>query len=137
MAINWTDELSTGVLLIDRQHQEIFKRYNTYLDACKKGAGRNDLAELIDFLVKYVADHFSHEEQVMKQYKYPDLDTHIEEHKKLTNMVHGFKDRLATDGPSLGAMVEVNRSLLDWLVDHIKKSDLELGSFLNQKWGMF
>lgn len=137
MAIEWNDSLSIGVGNIDQQHREIFRRYNDFLAACKSGKGRDGLLELIDFLVGYVVEHFAHEEKFMREFSYPDAQAHEQQHRDFTRIVVGYKSRLATEGPSLSLTAEINRALLDWLVDHIKKTDMELGSYLNQKWGLF
>jgi hemerythrin len=137
MTLQWSDELSINIGQIDEQHKEIFKRYNLFLSACKSGAGRGALLELISFLSGYVADHFDHEEKLMNEYNYPDRSTHKKEHSELAGLVHTFKVKLETEGPTLSLVAEINRFLLDWLVDHIRKRDMELGAYLNQKWGLF
>lgn len=43
MAIEWTDELATGVNKIDNQHKELFKRINNLLDACNQGKGKDEV----------------------------------------------------------------------------------------------
>jgi len=37
MAIEWTNDLATGVSEIDYQHKELFRRINSLLDACREG----------------------------------------------------------------------------------------------------
>ena len=137
MSLQWTNELSVNVGEIDDQHQEIFRRYNAFLTACKNAAGREKIPELVDFLVDYVASHFAHEEKMMVQYNYPAKDEHMGEHLKFRNIVHASKERLNEEGPALSLVTEINQTLFNWLVKHIKKTDTEFGAFLNNKWGLF
>lgn len=137
MAIEWTNDLSVNVGNIDKQHQEIFVRYDGFLDACRNGKGREIVLELLDFLTSYVDEHFDHEEKFMKEYNYPDTETHVKEHRDLVQTVQKFRARLTLQGATISLIAEINKTLLDWLVDHIKRSDMELGSFLNKKWGLF
>jgi len=133
MAIEWSEELAIGVDPIDKQHQEIFSKYNSFRNACKAGKGREILAEMLEFLGQYVESHFHMEEKLMDQFNYPDKQAHIKEHQDLTQSVYSFQKQLATQGTSISLLAGFNRSLLDWLVDHIKKSDMKMGSFVNQK----
>lgn len=136
MAIEWTEELATGVEAVDRQHREIFSRYNQFLGACKAGRGRDALLDILGFLAGYVEEHFAREEQLMRESGYPDMQEHVSEHRALRTMVKGLQAQLAEQGPTISLLTEANRRLLDWLVDHIKRSDRALGGFVNQQWGL-
>ncbi|MDT8444463.1 MAG: bacteriohemerythrin [Desulfuromonadales bacterium] len=137
MALQWTEDLAVGVGRIDAQHQEIFSKYNEFLDSCKSGQGRTSLLGLLDFLVDYVDEHFSHEEQLMAEYDYPDREQHIAMHRELTGIVLALRGRFIDEGPSLSMITELNRTIFEWLVTHIRKTDVELGNYLNRKWGLF
>lgn len=137
MAFQWTEELATGVEIVDRQHKEIFSRYNTYLAACRNGTGRAKLLELLDFLTSYVEEHFAEEESLMTENDYPDRDSHVGQHRQLTETVRTFRDQVNRQGVSVSDVTEINQMLFNWLLKHIKKSDAELGSYLNQRWGLF
>jgi hemerythrin len=136
MAFEWSEELATGVDLVDQQHQEIFKRCNQFVGACKSGKGREALIETLNFLGSYVIDHFSLEETLMSEHHYPDLRQHREQHQYLTEAVRALHVQLSEHGPSISVLTETNQRLLDWLINHIKKSDRALGSFLQQQWGL-
>ena len=64
MAIEWTEDLATGVNKIDNQHKELFKRINNLLEACNQGRGKNEVEKVIKFLDDYVIIHFSEEENI-------------------------------------------------------------------------
>ncbi len=136
MTLQWTNDLSVNVGNIDRQHQEIFSRYNAFLDACRNGKKHEVLLELLDFLTSYVDEHFEHEETFMRAYKYPDMDAHIGEHQDLVQTVQKFRTRLALQGSSISLIAEINRALIDWLLDHIKQTDMAFGRFLNHVQGI-
>lgn len=137
MAFLWTEELSVGVGKIDQQHQEIFAKYDNFLSACKSGKGREEIFALLNFLGSYIKTHFAEEEQLMKEYSYPEMQKHLQQHQHLTEVIETFLKTFEEQGPSISLITEVNYSLRDWLVVHIKKVDMEFGSFLNQKWGLF
>lgn len=59
MSLVWTESLAVGHGLIDVQHRELFQRYNSLLQACKEGHGREELEPALDFLAEYVTKHFA------------------------------------------------------------------------------
>jgi hemerythrin len=52
MHIPWNNNLLTGHDLIDRQHQELFRRINALLDAAQNGKGQEAVIDAINFMVK-------------------------------------------------------------------------------------
>ena len=130
MTLEWTEDLSVGVDRIDRQHQEIFAKYDEFRNACKTGKGQASLTGMLDFLERYVQDHFRMEEDLMAQYDYPGKEAHIREHRALSDKVNAFQRQLSAQGPSINLLAGFNRSFLDWLVDHIKTVDMEMGRFV-------
>ena len=71
MAIEWSDNLSTGVAEIDNQHKELFRRINDLFDACNQGKGKSEVAGVMEFLESYVVEHFGKEENYMKNTAMP------------------------------------------------------------------
>ena len=76
-----TQDLLTGNELIDSEHRKIFDEVNALLDACSRGKGRENLSSLGEFLVEYVTKHFSDEEDLQKQSKYPEYTEHHKFHE--------------------------------------------------------
>ena len=130
MTIEWTEDLATGVDSIDEDHKEIFFRYSLFIEACKKGKGRERLTMLLQFLEEYVAGHFSREEQLMNSNNYPLMEGHLEQHHHFARTIQSINKQIEKEGPSISLVAAVNRKLLDWLMDHIKKTDRALGTFL-------
>ncbi|MEK6776135.1 MAG: bacteriohemerythrin [bacterium] len=130
MAIQWTEELGTGVDMIDNQHKELFKRINDLLDACGQGKGIEEVGKIIGFLEDYVVTHFSTEEKYMTQYDYPDQLTHKGQHRHFINNFSDLKKQFETDGAGVHIVILTNRVVVDWLNSHIRKVDKALGTFL-------
>lgn len=133
MTIQWTDELATGVSVIDDQHKQLFARINTLLEACSRGRGKEELGRVIQFLEDYVITHFSEEEMRMKQHAYPDYSSHRALHVKFIRNFKDLKEQFMTDGPAVDVVIKTNHIVVDWLTTHIKRVDKALGSFLKSK----
>ena len=133
MSLQWSEGLATGFSKIDEQHKELINRYNDLLKACKDGRGRQEVGEVLDFLGSYVVYHFDEEEKLMAETLYPETDLHIKQHKLLIEKVQELQKDISENGSSVSVLININTTLLNWLVAHIKEIDIQLGSFLQQK----
>ncbi len=130
MSVVWTPDLAIGVKAIDEQHKEIFRRVDGLLEACKAGKGKEAVGETLDFMEDYLLQHFTAEENIQLHYAYPDYYAHKKEHEGFIRDVGRLRKKFNKEGSSLMMAAEISRTLVDWLVKHIKKSDMELGKFL-------
>ncbi|TLM63044.1 MAG: bacteriohemerythrin [Deltaproteobacteria bacterium] len=133
MALTWTEDLTVGYGLIDAQHRELFARYNSLLQACRDGKGREAIEPVLDFLVEYVTVHFAEEERFMERYAFPERDEHIRQHRDLFRQVDEVRRELRERGASVAVTTSISHSLLNWLLRHVKQTDVKLGRFLAAK----
>jgi hemerythrin len=135
MAIEWTDDLATGVGEIDEQHKELFGRVNSLLDACKAGKGKEEVEKTLDFLSSYVLEHFGTEEQMMRKHEYPNFDEHKVQHEAFIADVAKLREELSQGGAGVALIIRTNAAVVDWLLKHIRKTDKLMGGFLKSKVG--
>ncbi len=127
MAIVWNEErMTTGVLEIDREHQELIRRFNQFHEAMIHGQGRDAAAKLLGFIVDYTESHFAHEEKCMNDLRCPAAAANLAAHNALRREVAGLKTRLKTGGLSIVDLVKIERTLGDWLQNHICAIDVKL-----------
>lgn len=129
----WTPDLAVGVPEIDKQHQEIFKAINDLLEACKQGKGKQTVGDVISFLGQYVVEHFGAEEKYMSELGFPGYAAHKEMHDQFIQSFTQLKEKFDKDGPGLNLVVQTNKIVVDWLQEHIRRKDKELGAFLQTK----
>jgi hemerythrin len=132
-SVQWTPDLAVGHELIDQQHQELFRRFGELLDACSQQKGQEKVIELLDFLDRYIKTHFSAEEALMVRYAYPDYPEHKEQHNYFVRKIDKLREDLQTAGPSASLVVSTNKTVLRWLIEHIRRTDSQLGSFLKTR----
>lgn len=130
MAKLWNDSFLVGVKEIDDQHKELVKRVEAFHDACNQKKANSEIKEIIDYLKKYVVFHFQAEERIQQNANYPDMPAHKEKHRQFLQSVDDFNKKLEQEGFSLTLFMKFNRELTDWLINHIKKEDKKLGSFI-------
>jgi hemerythrin len=131
MGIQWRDSLAIGVEKIDDQHKELLARFDNLLEACQAGKGISELGKLLIFLEEYVHTHFNDEEARQRLHRYPDYETHRQEHIYFIDQITKLRLETQKDGISTHNVVETNNMLLKWLLNHISKVDIKLGKFIN------
>jgi methyl-accepting chemotaxis protein len=132
-SLQWTNDLAVGVDKIDSQHQELFARINKLLDACNQGKGRETVDEIIKFLEDYVVTHFTMEAEYMAKYDFPGYSVHKDQHHQFINSFSKLKEKIDSEGIGSHISIYTNQIVVDWLQDHITKTDKALGKFLKQK----
>ena len=124
-----TQDLVTGNELIDSEHRKIFDEVNNLLDACSKGKGRENLSSLGEFLVEYVTKHFSDEEDLQKQSKYPEYTEHHKFHEWYKQKLGDAIIKLEQEGPTINSLGEINY-MVSVLVKHIRETDRKLAQWI-------
>lgn len=130
MALTWTEDLTVGYGLIDTQHKELFSRYNSLLAACKEGKGREAITPVLDFMIEYVTAHFAEEERFMARYDFPERAEHLEQHRELFAHVAEVRKELQEKGATVAVITSINHTMFNWLLRHVKQTDVKLGRFL-------
>jgi len=132
MVYLWDGSVTTGIPRIDAQHQELLHKLNGLLAAMKARKGQEELAKLIGFLGEYAVKHFSDEEAEMERRKCPLALTNKLGHQQFVRKFQNFKKRFETEGPTPSLVLELQKELCDWVIQHIKQVDTKLASVVNQ-----
>lgn len=128
--ISWRKEFQIGIKEIDASHTQLFNKYNEFVSASIAGD-----AKLIREIFAYFASHHteseSEEENMMRQYHYPFLESHLEEHKRFIAHFNALKEEVdESNGDMSHHIFRTQLLLLDWFTGHIAKSDRHAGRFL-------
>jgi hemerythrin len=122
--------LLTGVDEIDTQHRELFDRVAALLEASQHRRSREEVIRLLEFLGRYVIDHFADEERTMLQAGYPKLEGHRAEHRQFVKELEILRHELKSEGPSALFVIRVGNRVTEWLREHIYRTDRMLGEWL-------
>jgi methyl-accepting chemotaxis protein len=121
----WNKSFETGIKLIDEQHMELFRQIEILLDSGKSGR----VNETLDFLEKYIAKHFSDEQEMHVQSKYPKAAKHRQYHEAYKTTFHELKEKYIKEGPTVANNIAVNKTVIGWLKDHIMIQDKDFAAF--------
>jgi hemerythrin len=135
MEIKWTSALKIGHHIIDSQHIELFSLFDEFVDGCAKGQGKVSVVELYQSLKEYVEKHFRDEEALMASSGYPGLEKQKREHQKFQRQVTELGDTISRQGVTLIELVQMNKLLVNWLVNHVQDVDQKFGEYLREPTG--
>lgn len=130
MAYSWNKKLETGNAIIDSQHKELINAINELLDACATGNGRAKLKETSNFLLNYTKRHFTAEEKLQQQSRYPDYINHKKYHDDFVKEVNQIVDQLEAEGPSVVMVGKINHTIAGWLINHISTEDVKVAAHI-------
>ncbi|MFM9328394.1 bacteriohemerythrin [Paenibacillus mesotrionivorans] len=128
--ISWRETYNIGVDEVDQQHQELVVKLNEFLDACIQQKGKDKIMETLAFLRDYTVEHFRSEEEIMLKYNYPEYAEHKKDHDDFVASVLELEASIQNQGATVVTTLKLNRTLTDWLLSHISKSDMKIGQFL-------
>ncbi|MFO1424516.1 MAG: bacteriohemerythrin [Candidatus Competibacteraceae bacterium] len=123
--LEWSEEWSVGIPIIDNQHIQLVELLNRFTDAVKAGQEAGRITALLDELIVFTRHHFATEEQLMDQHGYVDALAHRQEHRKLVEDLLGIQRQF--DNVSLMLTLQ---ALKEWLHKHINGDDRRLGAAL-------
>jgi hemerythrin len=129
--VEWDDKYSVKIPLIDEQHKELLEHTNTLYRGCLSGTEEERIAhfmEAVHIVVDYTKYHFSAEEKMLENVKYPELARHRKEHE-------GFVQKIVDDVKSFqnGEKFVPNnfvRFLKDWILSHIAMEDTKYSQYI-------
>lgn len=120
LAIQWTEEMESGIAEIDVQHRHLVALTN----AVVIGHGLHSPAlvqSTLSELRAYVAEHFAAEERWMQSLGYATFAEHAREHHKISDYVEDLWACRATL-----AAENLFEILADWIYHHVAQESAEL-----------
>ncbi|MDD2408648.1 MAG: bacteriohemerythrin [Tepidiphilus sp.] len=121
MTIKWTDDLNTGIDVIDKQHMRIVDYINDLENAHQK-QDKETIGRVLDDLVDYTLSHFAFEESLQEEAGYKYCKPHKKVHELFVRRVNEYLERFKL-GDDVTA--EIHKLLSSWLINHIKRDDAD------------
>ncbi len=119
--LEWREEYSVGVRLIDEQHQNMFRMINDLVGSINAVPTTEQIAPILAGLVEYKQKHFATEEGYFRQFNFEGAEEHIAEHRKFNETLEQLKKK--NEGDMIGLAFELVDFLEDWLINHLLNTD--------------
>lgn len=126
--LSFTSKLSVGYEPMDNQHKKWIDLFNKIYQTFMSGANKDEIQLVLKDLVDYTLWHFNFENEMMKKYNFSGFDNHLGQHNAIIEELD--KIYMKMDRGEEVLIVNVLEFLKKWLVNHILKTDVVLGSHL-------
>jgi len=124
--------MMTGVPQVDYQHRTLIDAINRFTDACAQGKGRKQIEETLDFVVSYTKEHFKDEERIQEKSAFPGATAHKWLHTQFSMKISALVQEFRQTGPTVILVGELNKTLADWFINHIKTEDKKIGEHIKK-----
>lgn len=125
----WNESFTVKVKRCDEDHKKLFALIQRMHEAIEERKGPDVAQDVLRELDEYTKTHFSAEEALMEQTKYPSLLSHRFQHRPFITKLEQLKEYIETcPSTTPVALVEY---LKNWLVRHIKMVDQQYSAHLN------
>ena len=126
--IEWKDEYSVGVEILDQQHKQLIKMLNTLILAAADKDKSKLVIETLAKMKKYARIHFKTEERYLQTHDYADFEGHERQHREFEEKTaHLLKaTRLPVDHLPEAVLVYLKY----WWLSHILVEDMKYKDLL-------
>lgn len=121
MTINFSNELKTGIEVIDHEHQLLISVLNTASIFLIDNLEVTRVKIPINIFYRMAKAHFRNEEEILERTNHPDKELHRNEHQKLEKELNGI---LVNSEPE--DLPGIINGLEKWLLDHILEWDTKI-----------
>jgi hemerythrin len=126
--LKWNTSHAVFVTEIDDEHKEIFAAVADCHEIFAGGGGRLEARPAIERLTTRIAEHFAHEERLMRAARYSALSWHKKLHDAAGRRVNEFVVRIEQGDPKAGP--EMVEALTSWLHTHTRLADRMMAAAL-------
>ena len=123
----WKDKYELGVSQIDTQHKELFRRVESFLQVLRSEdcweEKISQINETLEFMKRYVVEHFRDEEEYQRSINYPRYDAHKQLHTDMVNYVLDVSKQYEQSNNNEDLMQQFGGRLLAWLINHVAAED--------------
>ncbi len=130
--INQNDLALVTLESMNETHFEEVAIINSLLTQIDIQADYDTLCITLEKLLTHMLQHFSSEEELMKNHHYPSLNMHKADHDKVLNQAR-YAEMEWRNKKDIEALNEfLSEELIPWLDIHIKAMDTPMADFLSQ-----
>jgi hemerythrin len=128
--VEWDNQYTTGIQLLDDQHKELIRFTDELFNNCNAGDIRanESFKKTAHAAVEYVKKHFSAEEKIFENIKYPLAAEHKKQHEIFVKRV--LEDVLKFEEGKNFVPLAFARFLREWILVHIAVHDRQYADFI-------
>lgn len=127
-SLQWTEEHSVYLPELDEEHQAMFRLLEELRHAFVEGEAALDLESKLQRLAGEVHGHFGHEERLMREARYPQVEWHRRQHATARAQMASLADSIRAG--ERASIFESLEAMAKWARDHTGVADRMAGAYL-------
>lgn len=127
----FTSSLSVNYEPMDNQHKKWIDLFNEIYQCYVNNGSPEEIKQVIKNLVDYTIWHFDFENKMMEKYNFPNYSEHKYQHDDILEEVEKIYSKIQAGDKSV-LVSNILEFLKKWLISHILKTDVALGSYLEK-----
>lgn len=129
--MDWSTNFSVDFKEMDKQHKILISIINEAMGLIRiENCNFSTMYEVVTKMDDYMVEHFGYEEKIMLVYSYPEMEEHVRQHNQFRYDLNKFNIFDVTQPRQF--IEEALDYLMNWLLEHIMKTDKHLGAYMNQ-----
>ena len=132
---HWNDTLLIGISAIDTQHRKLVNEIDKLMETCEQGKGRAEVGHALSSTLAHTKELFRIEENYQARYAYPGMNAHKRLHSQLVMNLEALSQEFERTGPNIAITGKLNKTLVEWFINHAGAEDKKAGEFLLEAGG--
>lgn len=129
--LEWKAAFQVNIDTVDQSHRWLFEKTNEFISAAI-AMDSQAIRILFANLAGHIKECESQETELLSQFNYPFLKSHVQEHRRFIENFMALKEEVDAGNYNLPLLSFRTQLLLnDWFTGHIAKSDRHAGRYVN------
>ena len=126
--------MSVGIPEVDADHRHFVDLVNEFNQSIVDRMDLSEIKERLQLILTDAKKHFAHEEELFRQWRYPDYEDHAIQHALILRALHDISDA-STAYNLYSEWIEAGMQIKDVLIEHILKEDMKYAGFYRARLG--
>ena len=122
--IQWSEALSVGIPEIDEDHKSFARLVNDLNRSIVDRAPLTEVRRRLQVIIDDAGQHFAHEEQLFKEWQYPDAQSHAAIHAQIIKKLQAIMSSNVSTYIN-APWIEAGLQIKIVLIEHILKEDVK------------
>ncbi len=126
--IEWNDGMSVGIPEVDEDHKRFATLINAFNQSILDRMDASEIKKRLEQVINDAAEHFAHEEQLFREWQYPDAEEHANKHVETIAAYKSVLEKFVSyDFAS--EWIEAGQYVKDLLIGHLINEDMKYAEF--------
>lgn len=125
----WKVKYEIGIPDVDFQHKYFLELIKRFYERINEGMAEELTINHINEIILYTQFHFCSEENIMKLYGYPNIESHRKMHIEI---LQNLSDKISLYELKEISLDEIMSFLVHWFLNHTINEDIKLSQFIKK-----